>query len=1584
MDPLLSVPATIPHSQELPTILTDIRLQTELSEPSSDLQALPQIPLHDKIHCFLRQPAPTIVHSDPDLLLDPPMKHSSKSTRSLKAAPRPRSGRIGHDRNYISSTLLEPPSSDCEHEELLNSLPYSIPLIITLVCVSIFCVSPCMNTAICIMSFLVSLYNLESIVKIDEIVKLFIGYPLKMLYTIIVQCLPSVKSYFRMIVPLFKFRKKKKYLRRKFNKSPNLITQYASSLILYVLNLPSTLMSRNFIVHISKFINDFIVYFILHINSNNLFDELNYSLQGWLTRLHIHLEHFSGDKRIVSAHNGSQNLHHLISNTIIPPAKKWYTVFNKSNLPYIHAHVRYTKIEFLLDHGCSYNLIPEAFVQDVENRDGTRFQYFSEIPNLMAHNGSALNLSKLGVIIPVNFTCEDGTQTCQNLPFLQELDSTSTPIIGFSSIRTLQIHFNENYSKVQVQCETYLNNLPSLNQDNVFSSFVSDIDIYDDTIYLQNVLLHNMILAEPAVFVPHKPLHSAGCKFFHSHNISCYKAQPSDDNWKRCSSPNTHLSEYIQDFVINNISSITVNPDNTFQVAIPAPGGWNAPLRGSMDLSGDLPFTNLLQLSLASPAQLYYYKSKPIKNKKCKNEKRHESPTKQPASCDARNKHYSSLYKHAPSSQNLSSTKKADTCVAPKADNYVAPSSQNLSSTKKADTCVAPKADNYVAPSSQNFSNTKKADNFVANISCKPPTSKRQNNIAPNLPSTSQVTTDTTQKNKEIYKKDIIANLCEILRKQAGITTISNEISILQCENLLAEAELVQNIIENQEYSPLMQCQSTPIGNGVDFPIFNVNIFREPIKEDISQQTVIKAEHNAFADYQPDVSCYQPTELIPKLLHALETNHIEKSTILPINPTVNLVNFSPDPTYILFINSEGKCLICCPNCNCTDIVPTLKLQKLLDGNPSRCTLYRKKFLLIIVDSKLNILHNNVFLHTIFVQLLNIIIPKRLSSFKFSAKHSEKEKGMNLQKVNKNLLSPLGDEIRYKFSIFLLDSNVENNVNFDIQTELPIIHHSQTAAPPTLYKGSGLYNDDLALSILLEPEGIQFEISDQQDFLTDFNQMMTHSCKSMENFLTESFQTYTEVYAKGPSDLGKMFRQQYKLDLKILNNDEQLLPKHRPFPSSMYCRRSCDIILQQWLRAGIIEPSSNNLFASRLLVVKKHLSPADRASISAKLENNHNIKIDPSNPNSLFAINPDLLSATDITKMWRVCLDSRDLNSICLPVIQITQSNDQIIMDLQTSLHPESSHSHIVSHTRESLRPEQPFSTPKEAPPPDTLLEEKIHSYINSLTDDDNKLFISSIDLKSAHQIIECTSQTSYYLNIITPNLNLFKFRRACFGLTSINSVFNQNICNILASLISKNLVIIYADDLLLITRGRRNHCLLILEVLKRFQEEGIKINLSKSAFFCKKFSYLGHEFSEFGIKLSDERVQALLQFPEPKSVKGMQRLLGCLAYINRFLPYLSLTTAPLSDLISKNKPFVWGHQQQVAFDAIKNQLKSNLVLHYIRDDAILHLYTDASRIGSGAVVFTKDPGTSEFFPIMFFSRKYTESQQKSYTALESE
>ena len=139
--------------------------------------------------------------------------------------------------------------------------------------------------------------------------------------------------------------------------------------------------------------------------------------------------------------------------------------------------------------------------------------------------------------------------------------------------------------------------------------------------------------------------------------------------------------------------------------------------------------------------------------------------------------------------------------------------------------------------------------------------------------------------------------------------------------------------------------------------------------------------------------------------------------------------------------------------------------------------------------------------------------------------------------------------------------------------------------------------------------------------------------------------------------------------------------------------------------------------------------------------------------------------------------------------------------------------------------------------------------------------------------------------------------------------------------------------------------------------------------------YLGYWITRDGIQPTANKVHAITNIAPPKSQKELRRFIGMVNYYRDMWIRRSHVLAPLASLTSKASKWVWGEEQQNAFDTMKKIISREALLAYPDFNEQFDIHMDASHTQLGAVISQKGK------PIAFYSRKL-KPEQTWYTTTE--
>ena len=181
------------------------------------------------------------------------------------------------------------------------------------------------------------------------------------------------------------------------------------------------------------------------------------------------------------------------------------------------------------------------------------------------------------------------------------------------------------------------------------------------------------------------------------------------------------------------------------------------------------------------------------------------------------------------------------------------------------------------------------------------------------------------------------------------------------------------------------------------------------------------------------------------------------------------------------------------------------------------------------------------------------------------------------------------------------------------------------------------------------------------------------------------------------------------------------------------------------------------------------------------------------------------------------------------------------------------------------------------------------------------------------------------------------------------------------------------------------HIAIIHFLFNLLTHHGLHLKLSKSVFMQLQMDFLGVWISKDGATVDPAKVTGLRNYPhELKDKWQVHGFLGVSGYHRMFCPNFSIIATPLTKLTGKDVPFEWGPQQKEAQNKLIDMNTHAPVLVWPDPDQQFELETDASQVGTGAILYQRDPpitkpdGTQKpgpRQPVGFHSQKFTQTEQ---------
>lgn len=247
-------------------------------------------------------------------------------------------------------------------------------------------------------------------------------------------------------------------------------------------------------------------------------------------------------------------------------------------------------------------------------------------------------------------------------------------------------------------------------------------------------------------------------------------------------------------------------------------------------------------------------------------------------------------------------------------------------------------------------------------------------------------------------------------------------------------------------------------------------------------------------------------------------------------------------------------------------------------------------------------------------------------------------------------------------------------------------------------------------------------------------------------------------------------------------------------------------------------------------------------------------------------------------------------------------------------------------------------------------------------------FFSSLDLLHGYYQLGLKEEEIPKTAFITP-FGLYEYTVMPFGLTNAPSVFQAYMNKILQPYLYR-FVLVYLDDILIYSRTKEEHISHIRQVLQTLRDNKLYVCREKSHFLLKELDFLGHIVTPTGIKPDPKKVEPILKLERPTDVTEIQSFCGLLNYFRKYIPRLSLTLKPLSDLTKKNSNGIWTDECQKAFEEAKELLAHAATLAIPDFTKPFDIISDASDHHVGGILVQSHK------PIAFESRLLNDTEQR--------
>jgi hypothetical protein len=202
--------------------------------------------------------------------------------------------------------------------------------------------------------------------------------------------------------------------------------------------------------------------------------------------------------------------------------------------------------------------------------------------------------------------------------------------------------------------------------------------------------------------------------------------------------------------------------------------------------------------------------------------------------------------------------------------------------------------------------------------------------------------------------------------------------------------------------------------------------------------------------------------------------------------------------------------------------------------------------------------------------------------------------------------------------------------------------------------------------------------------------------------------------------------------------------------------------------------------------------------------------------------------------------------------------------------------------------------------------------------------LSFLNAYSGYHQIKMKESNQLATSFITP-YGMYYYTTMPFGLRNAGATYQRCMNHVFGEHIG-NTVEAYVDDIMVKTRKAQDLISDLEIAFSYLWAKNVKLNPEKCVFSIPRGMLLGFIVSERGIEANPEKIPAITNMGPINDLKGVQRVMGCLAALSRFISCLGEKGLPLYHLLRRTERFTWTPEAEEALGNLKTLLTNTPIL----------------------------------------------------------
>ena len=229
---------------------------------------------------------------------------------------------------------------------------------------------------------------------------------------------------------------------------------------------------------------------------------------------------------------------------------------------------------------------------------------------------------------------------------------------------------------------------------------------------------------------------------------------------------------------------------------------------------------------------------------------------------------------------------------------------------------------------------------------------------------------------------------------------------------------------------------------------------------------------------------------------------------------------------------------------------------------------------------------------------------------------------------------------------------------------------------------------------------------------------------------------------------------------------------------------------------------------------------------------------------------------------------------------------------------------------------------------------------------------------------------------------VYQWKRLPMGLTGAGSFFQNSLATQVLQGLLQTGVELYLDDCMVHASTIDEFLERLRLVFHRFQQSDITLNPAKCSLGLTSVEYVGHTIDKDGLHFTRSKIDSVLKFPRPVTLRQLKSFLGLANYFRDHIKNHSIRVEELQRIVARYdkrqaaRRIQWSAKAIKAFADIRQAIDECPKLWFLDDYSPIFLQTDASDYGIGAYLYqkvTSENGQVLEHPVGFISKALASS-----------